>query len=85
MARAYPRWHGLEKLSAAFGRKVPLKYRECCICGQPATRVGTIQTTWFRSDDDLFALCGPSNACRDVLKKREGIADPYSAKASANE
>lgn len=67
------KWSGITSHAVTFGRKVPMKYRVCCICGQPATRVGTIQTTWFRSDDEMFPLCGPSNACRDALKKREGV------------
>jgi hypothetical protein len=83
MARAYPRWHGLEKITVYFGRKVPVSFRNCCICGQPATRVGTIQRTWFRSDDDTYPVCGPSNACRDALKKREGVAERFPVSPSA--
>jgi hypothetical protein len=72
--KAYPRWRGLEGIHAAFGRTIPLKYRKCCICGDEAKRIGTIQSTWFRCDDELYPLCGPSNVCRDKLKEREGVA-----------
>lgn len=76
--RSYPRWGGIDSTSAAFGRKVPMKYRTCSICGADATRTGSVQHTWSRSDDEVFALC-PSNVCRDQLKQREGIVNRFAS------
>lgn len=84
MARTYPNWGGLQGIHSAFGRAIPMKYRNCCICGAEATRIGTIQLSWFRSEDELFPLCGPSNACRDALKKREGVVERFSSQTSGS-
>lgn len=67
MSRSYPRWGGIVGLNQEFGRKVPLKYRACCVCNKTAVRVGTVQHGFSRSDDELFALC-PDNTCRDRVK-----------------
>lgn len=66
------KWGGIEGLRQAFGSKVPLRYRECCVCNKPAVRVGTVQHTYSRSEDELFPLCA-DNTCRDRVKTDHGL------------
>ena len=63
--RSYPHWGGITS-----GYKVR---GVCVVCSAKATRWGSIQHTWFRSDDELYALC-QSNECRNELKRRENVA-----------
>lgn len=82
--RTYPHWAGIQKMSTAFGRKTPLKYRKCAICLLDATRVGTVQYGFSRSDDEYFGLC-PSNDCRDQLKTRECAIPRWQSSADRGE
>ena len=62
--RKYPRignWHPIDK------RK---RGRKCELCTTEATHVVTVQTSWFRGDDDLYWVCpnhlreARNNLCR---------------------
>lgn len=69
--RTYPRWGGIQSVNPRASET-----RKCTVCGAASTRVGVVQHSFSRGDDETFGLCA-SNECRDQLRAREDVQPEY--------